>query len=101
MDKPHWGTYVAWAGVAIILVYAILKSVGIIHSPTWQEMAPLFGAAAAFGGLISTVGHLGKDIAEMKVEVKEIKSEVKEVREKVYHLDKDVEVLKDRLGRSI
>jgi len=103
MARSDYGLYVAWIGVAIILIYAVLKSIGVIQSPPWQEMAPYFGAAVAFGGMISTIRQHSKDISDVKREIKnareELKSEIKEVSDKVIHLDKDVEVLKDRLGR--
>ncbi len=104
MDKSDIGIYVAWFGVAVIVVWAILKSIGVIQSPTYQEMAPYFGGAAAFGGLIATIRHLGKEIKEFKDETKnsfkEVRTEIKEVRDQVSHLDKDMEVLKDRFGRA-
>ncbi len=90
MEHRAWGYYISWMGVAIIVIWVLLKSLGVIHSPPWQELAPYFGAAVAFGGLITTINNLGGDIKELKVEIKEI-------RDKVHHLDKDVEIIKTKV----
>ena len=103
-DKSDYWYYISWFGVAIILVYAILKSFNIIHSPTYQEMLPLFGGAITFGGMITAVRNLGTELKEFKTETKneirEIRAELKEIRENVSHLDKDVEILKDMQNRN-
>lgn len=97
MAKADYWYYISLLGVAIIVVWAVLKSVGVIHSPTYQEMIPLFGIAMTFGGLIAAVKNLGTELKEFK---NETKNELKEIREKSFHLDKDVEVLKDRQSRT-
>ncbi len=96
MAKADYWYYISLLGVAIIVIWAILKSIGIIRSPTYQEMIPLFGIAMTFGGLIAAVKNLGTELKEFK---NETKNELRDIREKVYHLDKDVEILKDRQGR--
>jgi hypothetical protein len=40
-----------WFGIILVLVWALLKSFGIIHSPIWMEMLPYFGVGvSAIGG---------------------------------------------------
>ena len=42
---------VIWIGIAIILIWAILKSLGIINSPIWVDMLPYYGiGVGAIGG---------------------------------------------------
>ncbi len=64
-----------WAGVVIILVWALGKSLGMIHSPAWVEMIPYFGGAAslvALGKYLQKIDTLCQDVGEMKVDLKEI-----------------------------
>ncbi|MEK6807459.1 MAG: hypothetical protein AABX75_00355 [Nanoarchaeota archaeon] len=88
----NWPYYISWLGVAIIIVWIILKAAGVIHSPPWQELAPYFGAAVAFGGMISTIKQHGDDISDLK-------HEIKEVHNSMIHLDKEIEIIKDRQVR--
>ena len=103
MDKTDYGLYISVLGLIVIVVWAILKSFNIIHSPTYQEMIPIFGAAVTFGGMIATINNLMTANKEIKTDVYalriELKSEIKEVRDKVFHMDKDIEIIKDRQVR--
>jgi len=42
---------IIWIGIGILLGWALLKSLGIIHSPIWVETLPYFGIGiSAIGG---------------------------------------------------
>ncbi len=42
-----------WISIAVIAVWIVLKAVGVIHSPVWQELLPI-------GGLIAVVAYFQK-----------------------------------------
>jgi hypothetical protein len=50
MRKYNLGDVAMIGGALIILIWALLKSFEIIHSPTWSEMVPYLG------GVISIMG---------------------------------------------
>ena len=54
MEKEGWNFWdiVALAGAVSILFWATLKSLGVLHSPTWIEMIPFFGIGITFLGFI-------------------------------------------------
>ena len=58
-----------WFGIALILGWAILKSLGILHSPIWTEMIPYFGVGAAAIGASYKIGKImrGIEITNSKV----------------------------------
>jgi len=101
MGNKDYGYYIAMIGVAIIIIWAILKSIGIIQSPVYLEMIPYIGIAVTFGGLVVTVRNLEGDVKDFKTEIKsefkEVRVEIKEVRDKVFHLDKEVELIKSKI----
>ncbi len=41
-------TILMWLGIIIIIVWVILKLLGYIHSPPWQEVLPFIGVAITF-----------------------------------------------------
>jgi len=51
-----------WLGLAIALIWAILKTFGYIHSPPWQEALPVYGIGVALAGGIFKFGHAVGDI---------------------------------------
>jgi hypothetical protein len=101
MESKDWGYYVSLVGIAILVIWATLKSIGVIHSPTYQEMVPIFGFAVTFGGVVATVRNIGKDLDSFKTETrenfKEVRFEAKEIGEGVHHLDKEIEIIKSKV----
>jgi len=59
MEKEGWNFWdiVALSGAVLILFWATLKSLGILHSPTWIEMIPFFGIGITFLGFILGIAY--------------------------------------------
>ena len=91
MQKKDYMYYLAMAGVAVIIIWAILKAIGVFQSPAYIEMIPVFSAAVALGSIIATVTNVKEDVGELKIEVRDI-------REKTNHLDKEVEIIKSKIN---
>jgi len=46
-----------WAGIVTLVLWALGKSFGIIHSPNWVEMIPYFSIAVAISSASTKVGR--------------------------------------------
>jgi hypothetical protein len=64
--RPSWRNIVAmimfWLGLAVALLWAILKTIGYINSPPWQEALPIFGFVIALVGGAYQLGLLLGDL---------------------------------------
>ena len=58
-----------WFGILLILVWAVLKSFGVINSPTWFEMLPFYGIGSA---AIGTAYKLGKIMEGISITNKKV-----------------------------
>ena len=59
-------------GALFILVWALLKSFGLIHSPIWVEMIPYFGGAISLIGAAYKLGKIKRGIEETEHKVNKI-----------------------------
>jgi hypothetical protein len=62
------------AGALTILIWAFLKAAGILHSPTWVEMLPYFGASASIIGGAYKLGKITRGIEHTEEKVSQILS---------------------------
>jgi hypothetical protein len=56
-------------GSALILGWALLKALGVLHSPTWVDMIPYFGVGASIVGGAYKLGKIKNSIEETHVKV--------------------------------
>ncbi len=59
-------------GALLILVWALLKAMGIIHSPAWVEMLPYFGGGISVLGGAYKLGKIKKGIEDTEGKVDRI-----------------------------
>jgi len=59
-------------GALVILIWALLKAFGVIHSPAWVEMVPYFGAGASIIGGAYKLGKIKKGIEQTDEKVDKI-----------------------------
>lgn len=71
-DKLSFWDYVIFGGAVLILLWAFLKAVGIIHSPVWVEMLPYFGGGLSIIGGAYKLGKIKKGIEETDKKVDQI-----------------------------
>ena len=57
---------IAWVVLAGILVWLVLKTLGIIRTPLWLEYAPLYGVVYLAGWQIHKLESVAKDVHELK-----------------------------------
>jgi hypothetical protein len=65
MDKKEkisvWD-FLIWAGIILILGWALLKAFGVIHSPVWVDMIPYFGVGGSAVGGAYKLGKIMRGI---------------------------------------
>ncbi|MDD5331812.1 MAG: hypothetical protein PHE43_03245 [Candidatus Nanoarchaeia archaeon] len=50
------------AGAFLVLIWAFLKALSIIHSPAWVEMLPFFGVGASIIGAAYKLGRIKQSV---------------------------------------
>ncbi|MBI2143491.1 hypothetical protein HYU20_04095 [Candidatus Woesearchaeota archaeon] len=75
--------WIFWISVAVVFVWMVLKAVGIIQPPVWQELLPYAGTFAAVvayfqktGRYLEKIDHIGLDLHQFKAEMSEFRKEV-------------------------
>lgn len=70
--KIAWWDVLIIGGAILILGWAMLKSLGIIYSPTWIEMIPYLGGGASIigvaykiGKVIEVINGIGRDVSRL------------------------------------
>ena len=83
-----------WGFILVVIVWIILKLLGIIHSPVWQQMLP-------FAALVVPFIIKGMKDAESLALIKPMYEEIKEMRKdistmdnRLVHVEKDVHYLR-------
>jgi len=57
---------IAWIVLALILIWVILKTLGIINTPLWLQYAPVYGAVYLAGWNIHKLDVVTRDVKELK-----------------------------------
>jgi len=89
--KEKISSVLIWGGILVIVLWALLKALGVIHSPEWIGMLPIFSGAAAFGGAAMQLKILVSDFKSFK---QEVRSDFRDLTNKIAEIDKDVHMLK-------
>lgn len=76
-----------WIGIAIMLLWALGKSIGWISSPVWVDMIPIYGAAAALSGISISIGKTLQKLDRVITDVERIEQTVTDHGERIYALE--------------
>ncbi|MBU2576640.1 MAG: hypothetical protein KKF50_02870 [Nanoarchaeota archaeon] len=74
MVKRSFWDWLAWIVLAGILLWLILKTVGIINTPLWLQYAPIYGA-------VYLAGWYAKKVEEASVKLNSISNEFGKFRD--------------------
>ncbi len=66
MVKRNFWDWLAYAALASIVVWLILKMVGIINTPVLLEYYPYFAACYFFGWQVSRLNHVSYEVDGLK-----------------------------------
>lgn len=80
MVKRSVWDYLAWVVLGAILVWLILKTLGIINTPLWLQYAPLYGAVYLAGWQVHKLDNIGKEVDGLKKFRKETVRQMHDVR---------------------
>ncbi len=71
--KDKFWDAMIWIGIFTILIWALLKSFGVVHSLVWIEMVPYYGLGVVFlgsmfkfGKMVEMINHIGYDVKILK-----------------------------------
>ncbi len=78
---------IIWAGLALILLWYILKSVGVINTPLWIELLPV-GIAVFTSGVF---------VQQMRTDIRDLRTDVKDLKVRMGHLEKGMHYVKAQL----
>ena len=88
------GDIMFWAGIIILVLWALGKSFGIINSPNWIEMIPYFtiavtlsGAGVKLGRTLEKIDNMEKELNSLRIAVIEIGKDVREIQRKAFCLN--------------
>src|SRR3989344_3426704 len=96
--KLDWIIQVVLIGALILLVWSILKLIGVINTPLLLQLIPyvtgfavLAGFAAAAGKSLQKMEYFGKDLDQVKVDLREMRLDLRD-------FEKDVARVKAKLN---
>ena len=79
-----------WIGILIVIIWAIGKTIGLINSPVWVDMIPIFGAiitvvaiSLKIGKILQKIEQVIKDVGNLQLEVKDMDKRVIAIETKV------------------
>jgi len=72
MNKNKIADAVLIGSGLILLIWALLKSFGVIHSPVWSEMIPYFAGGTSILGIVYKWGAFNKDFEILKNKVERL-----------------------------
>ena len=82
-DLSFWDV-LAWIVLFGIVVWLILKTLGIINTPLWIEYAPIYGAVYLAGWQIHKLETVSSDVKELKRFKQETINEITNLKNQHY-----------------
>ena len=56
----------AWIAFAIIVIWLILKTFGVINTPLWLEYTPIYAAVYLAGRAIHKLDNVAEDVRDLR-----------------------------------
>ena len=79
-DKFNFWDVLAWVVLFGIVVWLILKTLGIINTPLWIEYAPIYGAVYLAGWQIHKLETVASNVRELKKFKQDTISEINDMK---------------------
>ena len=80
MVKRNFWDWLAYAALAYIFIWLILKVTGVINTPLWLTYSPLFGAAYVLGWQVHELKNVSTDVKDLKKFKNETLKEIQSVK---------------------
>ena len=68
-----------WTGILIITVWALGKATGLINSPVWVDMIPVFGVVLTIAGISLKIGVILQKLNQVIIDIGDMPMEVKDI----------------------
>jgi len=88
--KTHPAILLILVGILILIAWALGKSFGLIHSPVWIDMIPVFGIAVTLTGIGVAIGKLLQKMDRVLADVHDIKRKTDHLTERVVRLESNI-----------
>lgn len=105
MTKDKIYAIIFWTSLLVILVWVILKMIGVINSPVWIQLIPYFSAVFAAGAFFQSINSIKLDVSDLKARMGSVElrthnmeKDIIEVKTNVNHFDSDLHDLKVRIA---
>jgi len=77
MKTPDFWEALFYGSLGVFLLWAILKSIGIIGSPIWLEIGvPVLSAGIALGSFYQRFKQVEKDVTKVETDINKVKGDV-------------------------
>ena len=60
--KVSFWDFLIWTGIALVLIWILLKTFGVMNSPIWFEMLPFYGLVGTSIGMAYKFGQVMENI---------------------------------------
>ncbi|MAG02627.1 hypothetical protein CMI42_04790 [Candidatus Pacearchaeota archaeon] len=64
-SRSFWDV-IAWVVLILIVVWLILKLLGVINTPDWLEYSPIFGLVYLAGWGMHKLENISEDVRDLK-----------------------------------
>ena len=76
-----------WTGIFIITVWALGKATGLINSPVWVDMIPVFGVVVTIAGISLKIGAILQKLNQVIIDVGDIRMEINDIDKRVISIE--------------
>ncbi len=90
--KLNFWDYVFYTSMSIVLLWIVLKSVGIIHTPFWLQYG--LPASSFVIGVFALYYNLVKSITDMAIKTGNVEKDVEILKDTNKKIEKDIHLLK-------
>ena len=91
--------YLLWLGIILILGWALLKSLGIIGTPVWVQMIPIFGIVIVFIAGIFKAGKMAQNIETMGGDIGGLKEKIGQINDNLISLSERVTLRDEQIKK--
>ena len=77
-----------WVSFAYLMVYLLLKALGILHSPPAADVVAIMGVGVLIGRYIQKFDHLELDVHQLKGDVHQLKENFSVLNTKMHRVEK-------------
>jgi len=72
-----------WTGILIITLWALGKATGLINSPVWVDMIPVFGVVVTIAGISLKIGAILQKLNQVIIDIGDMQMEIKDIDRRV------------------